>query len=122
MTIQVRALTVGDWTRLWPMLRDMGVSGGPEETHHDRYAHLLTDPRWALLGADSDAGLVGYAAAQDHGPHLRSGDEHRVVRLHDLYVHPGRRRTGVGRALMAAVTTWAAQWILCPAVGGVSPA
>ncbi|MBB5112837.1 GNAT superfamily N-acetyltransferase [Micromonospora echinospora] len=52
--------------------------------------------------------MIGYAAAQDHGPHLRSGDAHRTVRLHDLYVRPDRRRDGVGRVLFTAVRRWAA--------------
>jgi GNAT superfamily N-acetyltransferase len=51
--------------------------------------------------------LVGYAAVQDYGPTLRGGDDHRMARLHDLYVVPHRRRAGVGRALMAAVFDWA---------------
>ncbi|WP_236647617.1 GNAT family N-acetyltransferase [Micromonospora sicca] len=55
--------------------------------------------------------LTGYAAAQDQGPHLRSGDAHRVARLHDRYVRPDRRRHGVGRALLAAVSDRAAGWV-----------
>ncbi|MEU8262519.1 GNAT family N-acetyltransferase [Micromonospora sp. NPDC048999] len=108
MTIAVRELTPGDWPRLWPMLRDMGVGDEPAEAHRERFLRLLADPRWALLGATDADGLTGYAAAQDHGPHLRSGDAHRTARLHDLYVRPNRRRHGVGRALLAAVSEWAA--------------
>lgn len=108
MTIAVRDLTVEDWPQLWPMLRDMGVGDDPPEVHRDRFRRMLGDPRWSLLAAVDEDGLTGYAAAQDHGPHLRSGDAHRVARLHDLYVRPDRRRHGVGRALLAAVSDWAA--------------
>ncbi|MFG1829449.1 GNAT family N-acetyltransferase [Micromonospora chersina] len=108
VSITVRELTGADWPRLWPMLRDMGVGDEPAEVHRERFLLLLADPRWALLGAVDDDGLTGYAAAQDHGPHLRSGDAHRTVRLHDLHVRPDRRRRGVGRALLAAVSEWAA--------------
>lgn len=95
MPIIVRDLRVPDWPHLWPMLRDMGVGGDPPEAHRLRFAALLADPCWALLGATDAGGLAGYAAAQDHGPHLRSGDAHRTVRLHDLYVRADRRRDGV---------------------------
>ncbi|SCG60541.1 GNAT family N-acetyltransferase [Micromonospora halophytica] len=105
--VTVRALTAADWPALWPMLRDMGVNDQPPEAQRDRYLLLLADPRWAILGAEADGELLGYAAAQDHGPHLRAGDDHRTARLHDLYVSPHRRRGGVGRTLLAAVRDWA---------------
>ncbi len=89
MSISVRELRVPDWPALWPMMRDMGVGDEPPQAHRLRFAALLADPRWALLGATGADGLIGYAAAQDHGPHLRSGDAHRTVRLHDLYVASG---------------------------------
>jgi GNAT superfamily N-acetyltransferase len=65
----------------------------------------VADPRWVALGYD-DGGLLGYAVVQDYGPHLRAGRRHHG-RLHDLYVDPEHRRTGVGRALMEAVAEWA---------------
>src|SRR5207248_250190 len=51
--------------------------------------------------------LLGYAAAQDYGDHLRAGKEGRVARLHDLYVREHDRRLGVGTLLMEAVVHWA---------------
>ena len=89
------------------MLRDMGVNDEHPDRQRDRCAGLMDDPRWVVLGAYVDGELTGYAAVQDYGPHLRAGDDHRVARLHDLYVRPDRRRAGVGRALMAAVSQWA---------------
>lgn len=89
------------------MLKDMGTDDD-EPTARDRYELLLQDPRWAILGAERDGHLAGYAAIQDYGPHLRLGDLHRMSRLHDLYVRPDDRRHGVGAALMDAVKTWAA--------------
>jgi len=89
------------------MLQDMGANGRPEHAHRDRYADLVHDPRSVVLGAVDDAELVGYAAVQDYGPHLRAGDDHRVARLHDLDVRPDRRRRGSGRVLMDAVKEWA---------------
>ena len=49
--------------------------------------------------------LVGYAWAQDSGPHLRAGFS--IVRLHDLFVVERRRREGIGRALLEDVVEWA---------------
>jgi len=104
----VRRLNLDDWPMVWPMLLDRGVNDGePSEAVRTRYGQLLDDGRWILLGAAVDDDVVGYAAVQDHGPTLRGGDDHRVARLHDLYVDPAHRRAGVGRALMAAVCDWA---------------
>ncbi|MFE9689850.1 GNAT family N-acetyltransferase [Micromonospora sp. NPDC005806] len=109
MPIVVRALSPEDWPQLWPMLQDMGVNDEQPDVQRQRYLRLLAGPRWVILGAQHGKKLAGYAAAQDHGPHLRAGDDHRVARLHDLYVRPELRSGGVGRALMAAVRDWAAQ-------------
>ena len=70
------------------------------------FAALVMDPRWAAFGYEDGDALVGYAAVQDYGTHLRGGARHQG-RLHDLYVLPGRRLGGVGRALMGAVVEWA---------------
>jgi GNAT superfamily N-acetyltransferase len=100
----VRPLTLDDWPAVWPLIHGFGTDRSEEETR-SLYAGLLEDPRWIALGYD-DQGLRGYAVVQDYGPHLRAGRRHHG-RLHDLYVHPDHRRTGVGRALMSAVTDWA---------------
>ena len=106
MQVETGTLVSADWPALWPMLQDMGTTGG-EASVRDRFDELLECPEWALLGARAGGVLVGYAAAQDRGPHLRAGDEHRTARLHDLYVLPARRHHGAGRALMDAVVAWA---------------
>ncbi len=84
----------------------MGTDDG-EPVARSRFSSLLQDPLWLALVADDCGELIGYAAAQDRGTHLRYGDAHRTARLHDLLVVEGRRREGVGRALLAGVTEWA---------------
>lgn len=108
MTFTTRQLGSEDWQAFWPMLKDMGTDD-EEPTARRRYELLLKDPRWAVLGAVDGNRLVGYAAIQDYGTHLRLGDLHRMSRLHDLYVRPNDRRRGAGTALMEAVKRWAAE-------------
>ncbi len=60
----------------------------------------LEDPRYHYLVAESNEGLVGYAAVErlEDG----SGD------LDALFVAPAHVGKGVGRSLMEAVTSWSA--------------
>jgi GNAT superfamily N-acetyltransferase len=74
----------------------------PDEAFRARYERILGDGAYALLVAGD---LSGYALAQDYGPGLRRAFS--TGRLHDLYVSPGARRRGTGRALVAAVEAWA---------------
>ena len=78
-----------------------------EPVARSRFRTLLEDPLWSIFVADDEGELLGYAAAQDRGTHLRYGDAHRMARLHDLFVAEGRRQSGVGRALLDAVRDWA---------------
>lgn len=106
MELHLGPLTRADWPALRPMLLAMGAAPG-ELAARERFHQLGQDPHWFLVGCRVDGRLLGYAAAQDHGPHLRTGDDHRTARLHDLYVDPSVRGQGLGRALMAAVLDWA---------------
>ena len=106
MTINVRRLASHDWSALWPMLSAMGTEQ-TEVRAHDLFRQLLDDPRWLLITAEAKGELVGYAAAQDYGPHVRTGDAHRTARLHDVFVLTSHRRLGIGRTLMDAVVEWA---------------
>ncbi|MFC6158313.1 GNAT family N-acetyltransferase [Kribbella jiaozuonensis] len=101
----VRELTVDDWAGLWPLVKGFGTEFSEPESR-GYFEELVEDPRWVALGYDDGGELIGYAAVQDYGTHLRAGRRHHG-RLHDLYVLPDRRRGGVGRALMAAVAEWA---------------
>jgi hypothetical protein len=44
-----------------------------EPAAYERFAELLHGQSWAMFMASVGGEVVGYAAAQDHGPHLRSG-------------------------------------------------
>lgn len=73
----------------------------------------------AVLGTE----VVGYAWAQDYGPHLRDGE--RTARFHDLIVAEHARHRGIGRQLFELVRSWAErrgirwlQWQSSPAAVG----
>jgi GNAT superfamily N-acetyltransferase len=102
----VRPLTAADYPQARPMLLDMGFVED-EAALAARFPGYCTGPDWALLGAFDGAVLLGYAAAQDYGPHLRSGPGQQTAKLHDLYTAPQHRRQGVGRALMRGMEAWA---------------
>jgi GNAT superfamily N-acetyltransferase len=89
---------------LWALFQDMGKTDS-EENVRDRVADIRKDPQHFLSAAFAGDLAVGYAWAQDYGPHLRSGQG--VVRLHDLYVAPNSRRQGTGARLFAASRDWA---------------
>jgi GNAT superfamily N-acetyltransferase len=100
----VRVVTLADWVGFWPLVKGFGTAFSEGESR-GFFAELVADPRWVALGYD-DGGLVGYAAVQDYGTHLRGGSRHHG-RLHDLYVVPERRGAGIGRALMDGAVEWA---------------
>ncbi|PTA67878.1 GNAT family N-acetyltransferase [Deinococcus arcticus] len=102
----VQPLTPAHFTQVRPMLLNMGFVDS-EAALAARFPAFCAHPDWAVLGAFAGETLLGYAAAHDTGPDLRSGHAHRTAKLHDLYTAPGARRQGVGRRLMRGVEAWA---------------
>ncbi len=72
-----------------------------------RLGRVLARDDHVVLVVERNDDLIGYAWAQDYGPHLRAGT--RAVRLHDLFVAPPDRRQGTGRRLFEAVRAWATE-------------
>lgn len=105
MRFSIRPLMPGDFEQVRPMLLNMGFVED-EAALAERFPALCARPDWAMLGAFEQQTLLGYAAAQDYGSDLRSGDSHRTAKLHDLYTAPAARRRDVGRELMQAVEAW----------------
>lgn len=108
MNIQVHRLTPAEVTDSL-----LAVLGHPDRWAADPQGclerartHAGRDDRLILI-AYADAHPVGLAEAQDYGTSLWR--EFRVIRLHDLFVNPHRRRLGIGRQLVQDVLTWAAQ-------------
>ena len=88
------------------MLLEMGFVDD-EAALEGRFAGFCRDEAHTLLVAVLGGQVVGYAALQDYGTHLRSGNRHRTAKLDDLYTRPDFRRRGVARTLMQAVEHWA---------------
>lgn len=65
----VRPLTAADFLQARPMLLDMGFVED-EAALAARFPGFCLQSDWALLGAFDGDILLGYAAAQDYGPHL----------------------------------------------------
>jgi GNAT superfamily N-acetyltransferase len=101
--VTIRSACSADISHLWPLLRDMGHTDA-ETRVAQRFSALLDVPDHFLPLALVQHDIVGYAWAQDYGPHLRSGK--RTARLHDLYVAPAWRQHGAGRQLFNTVRSW----------------
>jgi aminoglycoside 6'-N-acetyltransferase I len=84
--------------RLWPEIE--------EEENLSETSVLSVDPRWSVIVAEQGDELVGFVEA-----HLRDYaegcDSTPVGFLEGWYVEPEARRSGVGRALVAAAEAWA---------------
>ncbi len=100
--MDVRNARLEDFPNLVPLMRNFATTR--EDGLEDRFNRLISSPDFALIVAELEGGIVGYAMAQGYLPRLRSGDE--TVRLHDLMVMGTHRRRGVGRALFGAIQDW----------------
>jgi GNAT superfamily N-acetyltransferase len=104
--LQIRPAIHAERGNILPLLYGMG-SVDADDKVKTRFVQLIERPDHHLPIAIYNEELVGYAWAQDYGPHLRSGN--RTARLHDLFVRPDYRKLGVGTALFMAIKTWAEQ-------------
>lgn len=102
MTFLLRRAERADYASIRPMLDIMGHASEP--SLEERFTEYVESSSHCILVATSDRGAIGYAWAQNYGPHLRSGKSY--ARLHDLAVSQHHRRQGIGRALFNGVVKW----------------
>jgi GNAT superfamily N-acetyltransferase len=104
--LRVRPAVPGDRDQVWPLARDLATSYVPERPAFDRsFGLLLPDPAALILVAEAPGPrLVGYLLATSHPAFHANGE---VAWVEELMVAASARRSGVGRALMAAAETWA---------------
>jgi GNAT superfamily N-acetyltransferase len=110
----LRAASKSDWSDIERLLRALGLTDGQSsEQLRLRFLQFISRADHCIRVVEISGRLVGYAWAQDLGPHLRSGNS--IVRLHDLWVDDEARRRGVGRELFEGVRGWAsarsARWL-----------
>ncbi|PFG41509.1 ribosomal protein S18 acetylase RimI-like enzyme [Isoptericola jiangsuensis] len=99
--------------QVWPLARDFATSSSPERTVFEQTCAALLDRPDTLVavatvdGVDDDepSRVVGYLLASTHLTFLANGP---VCWVEEVMVDAGRRRSGVGAALMAYAEDWAA--------------
>jgi RimJ/RimL family protein N-acetyltransferase len=99
----VRAARFTDAATLARLLTELGYRQEPDEAAA-QLAEWAGDPRGTVLVAELGGACAGFIAAHATRYFERPGSFARVVAL---AVDPGRRRAGVGHALVAAVEAWA---------------
>ncbi len=106
MTTTIRACQPKDVDHVASLAVGMGRAGAAFAIAQ-RMRAIQPRPDHRLCVAEWDGTVVGYAWAQNHGPHLRTGES--IIRIHDVFVQPDKRRNGIGRALFSDVRDWAAE-------------
>jgi GNAT superfamily N-acetyltransferase len=105
----MRRLTADDW-QIWRDMRLAALSESPrafasslakeQEYTQREWRDWLADARGLKAVAEDGAGLVGAWEPDDSAG---------AVELYSMWVHPGRRGTGVGDLLVGEVVAWAAE-------------
>jgi GNAT superfamily N-acetyltransferase len=103
--IEIRRATAGDADAIWPLTRDFATSFAPDRATFDHaFAALVARDDAFLAVGTTASGAIGYVLAVAH-PTLFANAP--VVWVEELMVSEVERRSGIGRALMDAVETWA---------------
>lgn len=101
----IRRATAADADAIWPLTREFAASFTPDRNAFDKTFAALVERDDAFLAIGTTAsGAVGYVLAVAH-PTLFANAP--VVWVEELMVSEVVRRSGIGRALMDAVETWA---------------
>ncbi|WP_417310740.1 aminoglycoside 6'-N-acetyltransferase [Devosia sp.] len=94
---------VPDWRAMRDALWPDSVDDNPGEIA----AQLDNPEAIALLARDESGNAVGFAEGALRHDYVNGCDTSPVGYLEGIYVVPEARRTGVARALIAAIATWA---------------
>ncbi|MCK5941377.1 MAG: GNAT family N-acetyltransferase [Planctomycetes bacterium] len=102
--MNVRPLPPSEFAR-WLPLRKALWPDCSDDMHDVEVERYLADDAAVLL-AEADGAAIGFAEVTER-ERVEGSLEPRVAYLEGWYVVPERRGTGVGRALLAAVESWA---------------
>lgn len=101
----IRRATAADADAIWPLTREFATSFTPDRNAFDKTFAALVERDDAFLAIGTTAsGAVGYVLAVAHPTLFATAP---VVWVEELMVSEVERRSGIGRALMDAVETWA---------------
>jgi GNAT superfamily N-acetyltransferase len=102
--IKTERLSYAAWKAMWLDYLSRRPDPVPPEQHQLTYSRLV-DPDFNLFGVVAgSAEPVGFAYFYFHPSSFHA---HEDCCLQDLYVHPGARGRGLGRALVEQVATMA---------------
>src|SRR4051812_24967002 len=108
MPVRVRPVTPAD-TAAWLRMRSALWPGHQSRWHADEidrfFAGRLREPLAVLLAIDEHDTALGFAELNIR-PYAEDCDTDRVAYLEGWYVEAAARRSGVGRALIAAAEDW----------------
>ena len=106
--MKVRQATVSDMVA-WVDLRARLWPDTSNSTHQDEAAALLTTAPTDSVAfmALTDQGAAGFAEATVRRDYVNGCDTSPVAFLEGIYVRPDMHGTGIGRALVDAVQSWA---------------
>ena len=102
--VAVRRAAAGD-VAAWHALR-IALWPEADETLDDLRAQLQRDDAATWLAFDPDDRAIAFAEASLRRDYVNGTESSPVGFLEGLYVVEARRRSGVGRALVAAVEGW----------------
>lgn len=106
----VRAATRAD-LQVWAQLRQALWPDGDLAGHADDIEEQLAKPEraGAFLAVDEDGIAFGFAEATVRGDYVNGTESSPVAFLEGWYVRPQYQHRGAGRALIAAIESWASE-------------
>ena len=105
MTATLRTAVQGDAAEIARLAIELGYEARPQDIAQ-RLPVLLTDDRYSVVVAEASDGTIAGWVSGERRLSLETGTFWEIT---GLVVDSRTRRTGVGRALVRAIETWATE-------------